>query len=78
MNSAAKWTDPNSSSFLIVDGVYAMDLWKKRKTRHLNGTCACYVAIGEGISGTRESGKDCEYSNLSGYQQKLIAKSTSG
>ena len=59
-----------SSYFLSKNG--NPELWRKRKVRHNNGTCCCYVAKGMGLNGTRESGKDCEYSKLSGQQQSFV------
>lgn len=40
-----------------------------RARKHYNGSCICYVAPGEGINGTRESGRDCLYSRLSWSEQ---------
>lgn len=52
-----------------------------RKTvisRHIKGSCKCYVPAGQGIGGTRNSGKNCVFSCLSGSYQNYYRQGHKG
>lgn len=52
----------------------SLEQQQRARTKHFNGTCICYTASGQGIGGTRNSGRNCVIANLPVHPRERWAK----